>query len=118
MKRLRILVVEDEGLVAMLIEDMLEDLGCEVAGSLSSVGQTLKWLADGGSADAALLDVNLGGEPVWPVAEALLARGTPFAFTTGYGQLNTPRFEHAPLLGKPIKLQRLEEVLRRFAGAG
>jgi CheY-like chemotaxis protein len=118
MKGLRILVVEDEGLVAMLIEDMLEDIGCEVAGSLSSVGQALKWLADGGSADAALLDVNLGGEPVWPVAEALQARGMPFAFTTGYGHLNTPRFEHAPLLGKPIKSQRLEEVLRGLAGEG
>jgi len=115
-KRLRILIVEDEGLVAMLIEDMLEDIGCEVAGSLSSVGQALKWLEDGGLADAALLDVNLGGEPVWPVAEALAARGTPFAFTTGYGHLNEPRFQHEPMLGKPIKPERLEQVLRGFAG--
>src|SRR5277367_6352119 len=100
MKRLRMLVVEDEGLVAMLIEDMLDDLGCEVACSAASVAQALKWLDDGGEADAALLDVNLGGEAVWPVAEALMARGVPFAFTTGYGQLGEPRFEHAPLLGK------------------
>jgi len=118
MKRLRMLIVEDEGLVAMLIEDMLEDLGCEVAGSLSTVSQALKWLEDGGAADAALLDVNLGGDTVWPVAEALEARGIPFAFTTGYGQLNKPRFEHAPLLGKPIKPERLEQVLRAFGGEG
>jgi CheY-like chemotaxis protein len=116
MKRLRILVVEDEGLVAMLIEDLLDDLGCEVAGSVGSVAKAMTWLETGGEADAALLDVNLGGEPVWPVAEALAARGTPFAFTTGYGHLDEPRFQHAPLLGKPIKAERLEEVIRGFAG--
>ena len=114
MKRLRILVVEDEGLVAMLIEDMLDDLGCEVACSASSVAQALKWLDDGGEADAALLDVNLGGETVWPVADALAARGKPFAFTTGYGRLDEPRFEGSPLLGKPIKGEQLEQVLRDF----
>jgi CheY-like chemotaxis protein len=114
MKHLRILVVEDEGLVAMLIEDMLEDLGCEVACSASSVAQALKWIEDDGEADAALLDVNLGGEAVWPVADALAARGVRFAFTTGYGQVNEPRFQGAPLLGKPIKNERLKDVLRGF----
>ncbi len=118
MKSLRILVVEDEGLVAMLIEDMLDDLGCEVACSAASVAKALQWLAEGGEADAALLDVNLGGETVWPVADALAARGTPFAFTTGYGQLNETRFQHAPLLGKPIRGERLEEVLLGFAASG
>ncbi|MEJ0064546.1 MAG: response regulator [Caulobacteraceae bacterium] len=125
MKRLRMLVVEDEGfmlvvedegLVAMLIEDMLDDLGCEVACSANSVAQALKWLDDGGEADAALLDVNLGGETVWPVADALVARGKPFAFTTGYGRLDEPRFERSPVLGKPIKGEQLEELLQRFAG--
>jgi CheY-like chemotaxis protein len=116
MNGLRVLLVEDEGLVAMLIEDMLDDFGCVVAGSVGTVAQALKWLGDGGEADAALLDVNLGGEPVWPVAELLMARGVPFAFTTGYGELGEPRFEHAPMLGKPISGERLEEVLRGFAG--
>jgi CheY-like chemotaxis protein len=115
MKRLRMLVVEDEGLVAMLIEDMLDDFGCEVACSASSVAQALQWLNDGGEADAALLDVNLGGEAVWPVADALVARGKPFAFTTGYGRLDEPRFSAAPLLGKPIKGEQLEELVRRFS---
>jgi CheY-like chemotaxis protein len=112
MSALRILVVEDEGLVAMLIEDILDDLGCEVPCSASSVAQAMRWLDGGGEADGALLDVNLGGEAVWPVAEVLMARGVPFAFTTGYGQLGEPRFAHAPLLGKPIRAERLEEVLR------
>jgi CheY-like chemotaxis protein len=116
MKPLRILVVEDEGLVAMLIEDLLDDAGCEVAGSVGSVAQAIAWLEAGGEADAALLDVNLGGEPVWPVADALAARGVPFAFTTGYDHLDEPRFQNAPLLGKPIKAARLEEMLRRFVG--
>ena len=117
MTSLRMLVVEDEGLVAMLIEDMLDDLGCEVACSAASVSQAMKWLEGGGEADAALLDVNLGGQNVCPVAEILMARGVPFAFTTGYGQLDEPRFAHAPLLGKPIKGERLEEVLRGWGYA-
>ena len=115
MKGLRVLLVEDDGLVAMLLEDMLDDFGCVLAGSVGTVAQALKWLDEGGRADAALLDVNLDGVAVWPVADALMRQGVPFAFTTGYGQLGEPRFEHAPLLGKPIGSERLEEVLREFA---
>ena len=114
MTPLRVLVVEDEGLVAMMLEDMLDDLGCELAGSFGDVAQTLAWVEAGGKADAALLDVNLGGEPVFPVAEALAARGVPFAFTTGYGQTDDPRFKDAVCLGKPINLERLVEALKGF----
>ena len=117
MKGLRVLLVEDEGLVAMLIEDMLDDMGCALACSACSVAEAMTWLDAGGQADAALLDVNLNGEPVWPVAEVLMRQGVPFAFTTGYGELGEPRFDHAPLLGKPVSTERLEEVLRRFAKA-
>jgi CheY-like chemotaxis protein len=116
MRRLRILVVEDEGLVAMLLEDMLDDLGCEVAFSAATVADALRWLGEGGQADAALLDVNMGGETVWPVADALRACSMPFAFTSGYGQLSEPRFRDAPILSKPINGERLEEALRVFAG--
>jgi CheY-like chemotaxis protein len=116
MRRLRILVVEDDGLVAMLIEDLLDEFGCDLALSAASVAQAIRWLDEGGQADAALLDVNLGGEMVWPVADALRARRTPFAFTSGYGALSEPRFQDAPLLAKPILSERLEEVLRAFAG--
>jgi CheY-like chemotaxis protein len=114
MKPLRVLLVEDEGLVAMMLEDLLEDLGCEVAGSLASVAAALAWIEAGGAADVALLDVNLSGEPVFPVAEALKARGVPFAFATGYGADHDPRFREAPLLGKPIRQERLEALLRNY----
>jgi CheY-like chemotaxis protein len=113
-KPIRVLVVEDEGLVALMLEDLLEDLGCEVAGSLPTVGAAMDWIEDGGSADLALLDVNLAGEPVFPVAEALKARGVPFAFATGYGEDHDPRFKDAPLLGKPIRQERLEALLKSY----
>ncbi len=116
MKFMRVLVVEDDGLVAMLLEDMLDELGCEVACSAATVADALRWLGEGGQPDAALLDVNIGGETVWPVADALRARRTPFAFTSGYGQLSEARFRDAPLLSKPINGERLEEALRVFAG--
>jgi CheY-like chemotaxis protein len=118
MRRLRVLVVEDEGLVAMLLEDMLDELGCEVAYSAATLADAMLWLDHGGEADAALLDVNMRGEDVWPVADALNARRTPFAFTSGYGQLSEARFRDAPLLSKPINAERLEEVLQLFAGEG
>ncbi len=113
-KALRVLVVEDEGLVAIMLEDLLEDLGCEIAGSVGSVRAALDWVGGGGSADFALLDVNLAGEPVFPVADALRARGVPFAFATGYGENHDPRFKDAPLLGKPIRQERLEALLRSY----
>jgi CheY-like chemotaxis protein len=112
----RILLVEDEGLVALMLEDMLEDMGYDVAFSAASVTQALAWIEGGGEADAALLDVNLGGEAVYPVADLLKARGVPFAFSTGYGEAHDPRFRETPLLGKPILVERLQEVLRRLEG--
>jgi CheY-like chemotaxis protein len=114
MNPLRVMVVEDEGLVAMMLEDLLEDLGCEVALSAAAVNPALAWIEAGGVADAALLDVNLGGELVFPVAEALAARGVPFAFTTGYGEMSDPRFSDAILLGKPIRVERLIATLKIF----
>lgn len=114
-KPLRVLLVEDEGLVAMMLEDLLQDLGCEIAGSLASVDAALAWIEAGGSADLALLDVNLNGKPVFPVAEALNRQGVPFAFATGYGEGHDPRFKDAPLLGKPIRQDRLEALIRRYA---
>ena len=114
MKTLRILVVEDEGLVALTIEDLLEDLGCEVVGSVGSMTQALNWLASGAELDGALLDVNVAGERVFPIAEALAARSVPFAFTTGYGEIADRRFDDAPILGKPIRREALEQVLKGF----
>lgn len=101
---LRVLVVEDEALVLMLLEDMLADHGCEVAATASRIGQALALVADTDLAfDAAILDVNLGGEPIFPVADALAARGVPFAFATGYGAGGLPEhWRDRPTLQKPF----------------
>lgn len=81
---LRVLVVEDEGLVALLLEDMLHDLGMSVSGVARRVDQALALIEKGGI-DAAILDVNLSGERSYPVADALRAKGVPYVFATGYG---------------------------------
>jgi CheY-like chemotaxis protein len=81
----KILVVEDEMLIAMLLEDLLEDLGCQVLGPVANVPQALELTAKE-HPDAAVLDVNLGTEPVYPVADALTRAEVPFVFVTGYGQ--------------------------------
>src|SRR4029078_2691283 len=80
---LRVLVVEDEMIVAWVLEDMLADLGCAVIGPAARVKQALAMI-DAEAVDAALLDVNLNGQKSYPVADALAARGVPFIFATGY----------------------------------
>lgn len=84
----RVLVVEDETIVSLLLEDMLVDLGCEVLGPAASVAKALRLIRTDalGAIDTAILDVNVAGEEVYPVAEALAERHVPFAFTTGYGK--------------------------------
>lgn len=86
----RVLIVEDESLVAMLLETILEDMGCTPIGPAASIDEGLAMVADGDNLDAALLDVNLAGRLVFPVAEALKARGVPFVFSTGYGEGGLP----------------------------
>ncbi|MGQ9365376.1 response regulator [Azospirillum sp. ST 5-10] len=108
---LRLLLVEDEAMVAMMLEDMLGDLGCEVVGPAASVAQALE-LATGAALDAAILDVNVGGEPIYPVAERLAERGVPFVFTTGYGAADIDvRFADAPALQKPFSPPSLYDAL-------
>jgi CheY-like chemotaxis protein len=85
----RILVVEDEALVAMLIETLLEDYGCCVVGPCSTVAKALE-AALNETFDLALLDVNLRGEKVYPVAEVLTERHIPFLFLSGYGEEAIP----------------------------
>lgn len=114
----RVLIVEDEGLVALLIEDLLTDLGCEVVASCDSIRSAMEWLERGGIApDGALLDVNLGGELVYPVAELLTARRIPFAFATGYGALPDGRFADVPVLAKPVNQAKLKDVVDGFRPA-
>lgn len=86
----RILVVEDESLVAMLLEAILEDMGCTPVGAVATVDAALRVVADDPLIDAALLDVNVAGQHVFPVASALKAKGVPFVFSTGYGEGGLP----------------------------
>jgi CheY-like chemotaxis protein len=113
---LTVLVLEDEMMVAMLLEDMLGDLGCHVVGPVATVEAALALLAQR-PVDAALLDVNLSyGQSGYPVAEALARQNTPFAFVTGYGAgtLN-PEFRNRPTLQKPFHTSALVQVLVRMA---
>ena len=114
---LRILVVEDEFLVATLIEDMLVAAGCVVAGPVPRLSEALE-AVDHETFDAAVLDVNLGGERVYPVADALSRRNVPFVFVTGYTTGVLPcEYAERPRLCKPFKmadlLDRLSSLVAR-----
>lgn len=111
---LRILLVEDEAMVAMIIEDTLSDLGCEVVGPMSSLERALAAAQTAERIDGAFLDVNLRGELVYPVADALQARGVPFAFVTGYGEKGIDaRYRGAPVLTKPFMPETVEQLVTR-----
>jgi CheY-like chemotaxis protein len=106
-----VLVVEDEMLVLLNIEDMLTDLGCQSVSAAANVDQALA-LIDAQPFDAAMVDVNLGGTKSYPVADALLARGVPFAFSTGYNSKSlNARYRDRPVLGKPYRNTELVAVL-------
>jgi CheY-like chemotaxis protein len=108
---LRILVVEDELLIRMLLEDMLAELGHTVAGQAVRVGDALE-AARTGDFDLAILDVNLSGETTAPVADALAERGTPFVFATGYGTHGLPEAHRGrPTLKKPFQMDGLKQML-------
>ena len=107
----RILVVEDEILIGMLLEDMLGDLGYQVAAMASRIEEALT-LAREVDADAAILDVNLNGQEVYPVAEILAGRGIPFVFATGYGERGLPpAHQQRPTLQKPFQQATLQRQL-------
>ena len=108
---LRILVVEDELMIRMLLEDMLGELGHTVAAAAARIDEALE-AAKTAKVDLAILDVNLNGEPISPVADALVARGVPFVFATGYGEHGLPApYRDRPTLKKPFQLEGLEQML-------
>jgi DNA-binding response OmpR family regulator len=101
----RVLLVEDEYLVASLIEEMLEIAGCIVTGPIPRLAQAVD-AADREACDAAVLDVNLAGERIYPVADILSRRNIPFVFVTGYGVL-PGEYANRPRLCKPFKMADL-----------
>lgn len=117
----RIMIVEDEALVALMVEDLLTDLGCRISGSFGAVDEALDYLEDAATPppdlDGAVLDVNVGGTMVFPVAERLRAAGIPFVFATGYGALPRKGFEDVPVLNKPIDPVLLEGAVKGFGQA-
>jgi len=113
-KGLRILVVEDESMLSMLLEDMLHDLGCTVVGTVGRYDDALKQATNGPAFDVALLDVNLNGKQTFPIAELLAGRGVRFIFATGYGEGILPQsLQSGSILQKPFELKALEKALRR-----
>ena len=112
----RILVVEDTLLIAELITEHLQDEGCDVIGPASRVARALA-LAAREPLDGALLDINLHGEPCFPIADVLVERGVPIAFLTGYGDSAVPpTYKTVPRLSKPFQLDELTELIKCHFG--
>lgn len=109
---MRVLVVEDEPIVAMLLEDYLVELGHDVVGPVSSVADALARIA-GEPFDFAVLDINLGGERSDAVAAALDAAGLPYIFATGYGRHGLPDGSDRIVLQKPYRLDQIADALAR-----
>jgi CheY-like chemotaxis protein len=114
LKGLKVLVVEDESMVSMLMADMLQDLGCTVVGTVARFDDALRQATNDPAFDVALLDVNLNGKQTFPIAEQLAARGVRFIFATGYGEGILPQsLQGGPILQKPFELEALQKALRR-----
>ena len=116
---LKVLVLEDETLVSMMVEDMLSDLGCEVVGPFARLDSALAFANDGEpKVDIALLDVNLGGERSFPLAEVQSGKGVPFVFTTGYDDAGMPEaWRGRPALRKPFTMAEMALALRQTVEA-
>ena len=112
-----ILIVEDEPLISMMLEDFLDSLGHSVAGTCDTVAAALDRVDEGGF-DVAIIDVNLNGEQIWPVADRLAEKGVPFILATG-GHIEPPPSAHAsaPVLSKPFTLEAIGPVLEEACGA-
>ena len=114
---LRVLLVEDEIMIALLVEDMLGELGHTILGPVARLDRAIE-MARSETFDFALLDVNLNGQQVYPVAEALAARGIPLVFVTGYGRtgVRAPYLDR-PTLQKPFRRHDLRRLLAEISSA-
>lgn len=109
---MRALLVEDEGVIALMIESMLQDLGYQVVGPVPRLAKALE-VAKTEQFDIAILDVNLNGTPSFPIADQMIARGIPFVFATGYGAPGIPNYlSAAAVLQKPFKTKQLAEAIK------
>jgi CheY-like chemotaxis protein len=107
----RVLIVEDELMIRMLLEDMLGDFGCIIAGEAGTIDQAMALVRDT-AFDVAVLDVNVEGVVITPVAAELAARGVPFVFATGYGARGLPDgYTDRPVVQKPFETVALEKAL-------
>lgn len=110
LKGKRILVVEDEALIAVMVEDMLSEMGSTVVGPAATIEQALA-LARDQDIDGAVLDVNVRGERIDPVADALAARGVPMLFATGYGEVRLASGAATTVIDKPYTQEKLARGL-------
>jgi CheY-like chemotaxis protein len=114
----RVLLVEDEAMIALLLEDMLGDLGCEVVGPAYALAPAMALASGEAPIDVAILDVNIAGHPVFEVADALRARQVPLVFSSGYGESGLRDVDRgAPVLGKPFRAGELAAALREALAA-
>ena len=110
----RVLLVEDEAIIALSLEDLLSDLGCRVVGPALNIDDAVS-LALGEAFDAAVLDINMGDGTSYRIARTLTDRSIPFCFATGYGDTGVhPDFAGVPVLQKPYRQDALADVLRRM----
>ena len=117
-RRRNILVVEDELMIRVLLEDMLTDLGYRIVAAVARIEDAIKAATDV-DIDVAILDVNLNGHSVSPVADILASRGLPFVFATGYGEHGLPeRHRNRPTLQKPFQQDGLEQILSALRPVG
>src|SRR5882724_5067662 len=114
-KAKRILVVEDEPMILMLLEDMLGELGYTIAAEAARIEEALE-ATNNADFDLAILDADLNGQPASPVADALVTRGTPFVFATGY-VLADP-YRDRPTLKKPFQMDGLKQMLQSALDRG
>jgi CheY-like chemotaxis protein len=114
---LRVLVVEDEALVAQFLEELLTTFGCNVAGIAANTTQAMSFIeTEGADLHGALLDINLDGEPVYPLAERLGELQLPYAFVTSYDDdAIDPRFSRVPVLHKPFRPLDLASLVASIA---
>ncbi|WP_374448937.1 response regulator [Stella sp.] len=113
----RILIVEDEAMIAMLLEDMLEEMGCRVVATAGTLDEAMAAVGAEPALDLAILDVNLGGAETYPVADLLRRRGIPYIFSTGYGVGTLhPDHQDRPTLSKPFVESELLRCLDQALG--